>query len=95
MKFATLFMLCVLAGCSREQATPIINSVAKTYNESYRDNVIKNWQAKVAPTPACAEFKGRFQTVGSRFDNAVNGSFIGEMTKVWEATKAAGCAASV
>lgn len=88
-------MLCVLAGCSREQATAIGNSAAKSYNESYRDNVIKNWQAKVVPTPVCAEFKGRFQTVGSRFDNAANGSFIGEMTKVWEATKIVGCAASI
>ena len=95
MKIATLLMLCILAGCSREQTAAIGNSVAKSYNESYKDNVVKNWQAKVASTHACSEFKDRFQTVGSRYDNAANGLFIGDMMKIWDATKAAGCAAPV
>jgi hypothetical protein len=95
MKIATLLTLCILAGCSREQTNAIGNSVAKTHNESYKDNVVKNWQAKVASTPACSVFKDRFQTAGSRYDNASNGLFIGDMMKVWDATKAAGCAASI
>lgn len=95
MKIAALLTLCILASCSREQTAAISNSVTKTYLESSRDNIIKNWQAKVASTPACAEFKIRFQASGSRYDNAVNGGFANDMLKIWEATKHAGCAAPV
>lgn len=95
MKAVALLALCVLASCSREQTTAISGSVTKTYLESSRDNIIKNWQAKVASTSACAEFKVRFQAAGSRYGNAVNGGFANDMLKIWEATKRAGCAAPV
>lgn len=90
-----LLMLCVMAACSREQTTAAGSAAAKSYHESNRDSIIKNWQAKVASTPVCAEFKERFRIVGSRYENAANASFSIEMSNVWEATKAAKCAASV
>jgi len=40
-------------------------------------------------------FKERFKTAGERYDNAANGAFANDMSTVWEATKVAGCAASV
>lgn len=89
-----MLVLCVSAACSREQAAAAGNAAAKSYLESNRDNIIKNWQAKVASTPVCADFKEQFRAVGSRYDNAANASFSIEMSKVWEATKAAKCAAS-
>lgn len=95
MKAVALLALCILASCSREQTAAVSGSVTKTYLESSRDNTIKNWQAKVASTPACAEFKNRFQASGRRYDNAANGGFANDMLKIWEATKRAGCAAPV
>ena len=89
-----LFML-VLAGCSREQTNEITASVAKSYLASTRDNNIKNWQARVASTPACAEFKDRFKTAGNRYDNSANGMYVNDMDAIWKATKTAGCAAPV
>jgi hypothetical protein len=94
MKFSRLLLvLCILAACSREQTAAAGNAAAKSYLESNRDNIIKNWQGKVASTPACTEFKDQFRIVGNRYDNAANASFSIEMSKVWEATKAAKCAA--
>jgi hypothetical protein len=96
MKIVKLFLvLCILAACSREQTAAAGSTAAKSYLESNRDNIIKNWQTKVASTPSCAEFREQFRAVGSRYDSAANASFSIEMSKVWEATKAAKCAASV
>lgn len=86
-----LLVLCVLAACSREQTTAAGKSSAKSYLESNRDSIIKNWQAKVASTQSCAKFKEQFRTVGSRFNDAANASFSIEMSNVWEATKTAKC----
>jgi hypothetical protein len=93
--FAVLFLLCGVVACSREQATAAANGVGKSYLESNRDSIIRNWQARVASTPQCAQFKDRFLAAGSRYDNAVNGMFVGDMLKIWDATKAGGCAAPV
>ncbi len=95
MKIFALFFLLVLAGCSREQTLEIGASLGKSYNVSYRDGVIKNWQAKVASAPACLGFKERFKAAGTRYDSAANGMFVQDMTTVWSDTKAAGCAAAV
>jgi len=69
-------------------------AVSKPYLQDNRDNIIKNWQSKVSAAPACAEFKNRFKAAGERYDNAANGAFMGDMSKIWEATKAAGCASA-
>lgn len=95
MKFCRLMLLLyVLTACSREQTAAAGNVAAKSYLESNRDNIIKNWQAKVISEPRCAQFKEQFRTVGSRFDNAANASFSIEMSKVFEATKQARCASA-
>ena len=95
MKIFVVLLLLISTGCSREQTLEIGVSLGKSYNISYRDNVISNWQARVASTPACMSFKDRFKAVGTRYDNAANGMFVQDMTKVWSDTKAAGCAAAV
>jgi hypothetical protein len=96
MKYTlSLAILLVLLGCSREQVSSASGAAAKSYNETYRDNVIMNWQARVSTAPACMEFKNRFVTAGERYDNAANGSFAQDMIKIWDATKAAGCNAPV
>lgn len=97
MKSAAFLVVTSLlfAACSREQTVSAVSKAGKTYNEVYRDDVIRNWQARVATTPRCAEFKEKFGTVGQRYDDAANGAFVTDMTKVWEETKAAGCAAPV
>ncbi|MDO8346434.1 MAG: hypothetical protein Q7S85_00905 [Rugosibacter sp.] len=89
-----LLVLCVLAACSREQTAVAGNAAAQSHLEANRDGIIKNWQAKVASTPRCAEFKEQFRAVGTRYDNAANASFSIEMSKIWEAAKKAKCAAS-
>lgn len=81
-----------ILSCSKEQSNEIAITVAKSYNESYRDNVIKNWQAKVVASQNCNDFKIRFKNVGERYDNASNGAFMQDMTKIWDATKSSGCA---
>lgn len=96
MKYTlVVLLLFVLFGCSREQVASASANAAKSYNESYRDNVIKNWQARVSTAPACIEFKNRFQAAGSRYDSAANGAFMNDMTTIWDATKAVGCSAPV
>lgn len=91
----SLAVLIVMFGCSREQVASASSTAAKSYNESYRDNVIKNWQARVSPAPTCVEFKNRFKTAGERYDNAANGMFMQDVLKIWDATKAAGCNAPI
>lgn len=95
MNIPIILLAVILAGCSQEQSNAAVSAVTKSYTESYRNNVIKNYQAKVTNSPSCAQFKERFKTVGERYDNASNGAFVNDMMKVWEATKAASCAASV
>lgn len=96
MKHVFVLMLIFgLAGCSQEQTATIAKSVGGAYNTSYRDNVIKNWQARVSGEPRCAEFKSRFKSVGERYADAANGAFMQDVSRVWEATKTSGCAAAV
>ena len=95
MKIATALLLLILAGCSRVQTIEIAASLGESYNTSYRDGVIKNWQARVASTPACIGFKDRFKAAGTRYDSAANGMFMQDMATVWSDTKAAGCAVAV
>lgn len=94
MKYTLLFLV-LLAGCSRESALEFATAVGHSHNLSQRDGVIRNWQAKIADTPACSSFAERFKTAGTRYDNAVNGSFMNDMMKIWSDAKAAGCAARV
>jgi len=95
MNIPIILLAVILVGCSPEQSSSAVSAVTKSYTESYRDNVIKNYQARVTNAPSCAQFKERFKTVGERYDNASNGAFVNDMMKIWEATKAANCNASV
>lgn len=94
MKIATILLALILIGCSQEQTNAAANSIGKSYNENYRDNLIENYQAKVTDTPRCTEFKKQFKTLGERYDNASNGAFQMDMIKTLEATKSANCAVS-
>jgi hypothetical protein len=89
-----LIFISLLVACSREQTNSAVIAVSKTYNESYRDNVIKNYQARVANTPNCSEFREKLKIVGERYDNAVNGGFANDMIEILKAAKAANCLAS-
>jgi len=89
--FLSVFLL--VTGCSPEQRNSAVSAASKSYLTSNRDGVIKNWQDKVSPSPACQDFKTRFKTAGERYDNAANGAFMNDMMKIWEATKTANCAA--
>jgi hypothetical protein len=96
LALSTVFICDLLKSrASSAEVSEVSNSVGKFYLESNRDSIIKNWQAKVSSTPSCVQFKERFKDAGGRYDNAANGMFVQDMTKVWDATKAAGCAASV
>lgn len=92
MKISLIIIVFFLSSCSREQSGEIINAAAKTYNRSYKDNVIKNYQAKVLNTSPCAEFKSKFKVVGEPYESAASGMFAQDMSKIWESAKAAGCA---
>lgn len=94
MKF-TLLLLVLLASCSRESTLEFATEVSHSYKQSHRDNVIRNWRAKISDSPACTSFSERFETVGTRYDNAANGSFMNDMMKIWSEAKIAGCAAPV
>lgn len=94
MKY-TLLLLFLLAGCSRESTLEFATAAGHSYNQSYRDNVIRNWRAKISNSPECASFSERFNTAGTRYDNAANGSFVNDMMQIWADAKAAGCAAPV
>ncbi len=85
----------IVTGCSREETVSIGMSAAQTYNKSYKDGVVTNWVARVDSSPACRDFKERFKMVGARYGDAANGMFMQDVQKVWESTKAAGCATPV
>lgn len=91
--FALLAIIPTLgfAGGPREQFNPAVNSAGKSYNQSYKNNVVKNWQLKVADTPQCRRFKDRFKIAGDRYDDALNGGFHMDMMKIWEDVKRAHC----
>lgn len=86
-----LLLVLILASYSKEQTNATAAALSNPYNQSYRDNVIKNWQARVANSQACAAFKERFKTEGERYDSAANGAFVNNMMKIWEEAKSAGC----
>lgn len=65
---------------------------ADSYQVSYRDSVIKNWQSRVSDSEACKPFKDRFMRAGKRHDNAANGAFHLDMMGIWEDVKKSGCA---
>lgn len=105
MKLYTVLFLLVLAGCSKGSGDESGASATqpgktagapavKSINESKRDANIENWQSKVLPTPECAEFKERFETVGRRHESIGNAAYLGDVVAIWAATKAAQCAAS-
>lgn len=83
-----------MASCSREQADAAASAIGQSYHLSYRDGVIKNWQAGVANHPHCAHFKEMFKSAGERYDNAANGKFMNDMMKIREQAKSAGCTLS-
>lgn len=91
MKRHYLLAAVLLIGCDQQQAASVAEAVGRAYNTSYRDNVIKNWQNKVSDAERCASFKARFRAAGVRHESAASGAFVGDMTKIWEEAKAAGC----
>jgi len=95
MNIKFILLALILVGCSPEQSSATVSTVTKSYIESYRDNVIKNYQTKVMNSPSCIQFKERFKTIGERYDSASSGAFMNDMMKIWEATKTASCSASV
>lgn len=99
MKKATLFVVTAgvlgLGACSREDVSAIATSAGTSYNASYKDNVVKNWQSNVAGAPRCQEFKIRFKSAGDRHSNAANGAFAMDMMKIWEEAKSAQCGSAV
>lgn len=66
-------------------------SIGASYNTSYRDNVIKNWQNRVADTAECASFKARFKAAGDRHESAASGAFVTDMQKIMNGVKASHC----
>lgn len=95
MNIRVVFLLLLISACSREQTNVAVGALGKAYNSSYRDDVIKNWQAKVSSSPHCVPFKERFKVVGERYDSAANGAFVNDMMKIWEETKSSGCAGAI
>ena len=93
MKKITLAILglLVITACSREDVLKTAGAIGASYNTSYRDSVIENWQAKVVDKPVCAQFRMRFKVAGEQYDSAANGPFQTDMLKIWTDTKAAGC----
>jgi uncharacterized protein YceK len=89
--FFAVALTCALSGCSRQDAGAIATSAGASYNASYKDNVVRNWQAKVAAGGRCQEFRDRFKAAGDRYNDAANGSFAMDMMKIWESAKAAQC----
>ena len=89
--FVAVALTGALSGCSRQDARAIATSAGASYNASYKDNVVRNWQAKVAAGGRCQEFRDRFKAAGDRYNDAANGSFAMDMMKIWESTKAAQC----
>jgi uncharacterized lipoprotein YajG len=89
--FYLMAAILMLASCNQQQATRTAIAVGKSYNTSYRDDVIKNWQSKVSDTERCAQFKARFKAAGERYESAASGAFVEDMMSVWKDTQAAGC----
>jgi hypothetical protein len=83
--------LFALGGCSRETNMAVGKVVADSYNASYKDGVVKNWQSKLDSDVRCSEFKSRFKAAGDLYDNAANGAFAMDMMKIWEDAKKAKC----
>jgi len=75
----------------RGELNAALSSAGESYNETYKDNVVKNWQTKVASFPACDVYKERFKEIGARYDNAANGLFSMDMLKLWDEVKNAKC----
>lgn len=99
MKKATslVVVICVLglSACSPEDVNAVATTAGASYNASYKDNVVKNWQSKVVSTPRCQEFKVRFKSTGDRYRDAANGAFAMDMMKIWEEAKSAQCGSAV
>lgn len=89
--FAAVAVIWALSGCSRQDVRAIATSAGASYNASYKDNVVKNWQAKVAAGGRCQEFRNRFKAAGDRYNDAANGAFAMDMMKIWDSAKAAQC----
>lgn len=92
MRIIFILVVAILAGsCSQEQAASSIQAAGKTYNESNRDNVIKNWQTRVEDSDRCSSFRQRFHVAGIRHESAVTGRFVNDMQKIMSDVKAANC----
>jgi len=89
--FYLLFAVLILLGCGKQQATNTAIAIGKSYNTSYRDIVIKNWQSRVSDAEHCAQFKAKFKAYGERHESAASGAFVIDMTNVWKEVEAAGC----
>ena len=83
--------LLVTTACSREDVLKTAAAGGTSYNTSTRDNIIKNWQAKVFEKPECTQYRERFKVAGAKYDSAANGAFQADMQQIWDATKKAGC----
>lgn len=91
MRVLVVLAVFLLEACNQQQASSTAEAVGKAYNVSYLDNVIRNWQNKVADTDRCASYKARFEAAGSRYESAATGGFVNDMMKIWEEAKAANC----
>ena len=89
--FYLLVAILMLVGCNKQQATTTAIAIGKSYNTSYRDDVIKDWQSRVSDTERCAQFKARFKAAGERHESAASGVFVEDMKSVWKDTQAAEC----
>lgn len=85
MKYIFGLLLAVLA-------IPAMAGSADSYQENYRDSVIRNWQSRVADTDRCKPFKERFLSTGKRHLTAASAVFHTDMMAVWESAKKNGCA---
>lgn len=81
----------LFAACSQEDAVQGLQSAGKSYNASYRDKVIANWQARVRDDEPCKHFKQRFYQTGIRHESAASGKFVNDMQTVLNDVKASGC----
>jgi hypothetical protein len=91
LKRCALFFGFLLIGCSQGQIDSSANPAAQKYNESHRDNVIRNWQNRISDGPECSQFKERMKVAGERHTSAASASFTSDLMKVKDAAKAANC----
>jgi len=89
--FYLMIAILMLVGCNKQHATASAIAVGKSYNTSYRDDVIKDWESRVSDTERCVQFKARFKAAGERHESAASGVFVEDMMSVWKDTQAAGC----